>query len=129
VSSRWAAFDPGSAAGWASSITDSALRNKALSAVSTSWSQTNPTEAAQWVGSIKDAQARDVATAAFSVELAKANPATAAQWASRISDPSRLSSSLNRIVSDWKKIDPNAARSFVLSSTVMPADLRQKLLQ
>jgi hypothetical protein len=129
VSSRWAAFDPGSAAGWASSITDSALRNKALSAVSTSWSQTNPAEAAQWVGSIKDAQARDVATAAFSVELAKANPATAAQWASRISDPSRLSSSLNRIVSDWKKIDPNAARSFVLSSTVMPADLRQKLLQ
>lgn len=129
VSSRWAAFDPGSAAGWASSITDSALRNKALSAVSTSWSQTSPDQAAQWVGSIKDAQSRDVATAAFSVELAKANPATAAQWASRISDPVRLSSSLNRIVSDWKKVDPNAARSFVLSSTVMPADLRQKLLQ
>ena len=129
VSSRWAAFDPGSAAGWASSITDSALRNKALSAVSTSWSQANPAEAAQWVGSIKDAQSRDVATAAFSMELAKANPATAAQWASRISDPARLSSSLNRIVSDWKKIDPNAARSFVLSSTVMPADLKQKLLQ
>jgi hypothetical protein len=115
VSSRWAAFDPGSAAGWASSITDSALRNKALSAVSTSWSQANPDQAAQWVGSIKDAQSRDVATAAFSVELAKANPATAAQWASRISDPARLSSSLNRIVSDWKKIDPNAAliRSFL----------------
>lgn len=129
VSSRWAAFDPVAAAGWASSITDSALRNKALSAVSTSWSQTSPDQAAQWVGSIKDAQARDVATAAFSVELAKANPATAAQWASRISDTARLSSSLNRIVSDWKKIDPNAARSFVLSSTVMPADLRQKLLQ
>ena len=129
VSSRWAAFDPGSAAGWASSITDSALRNKALSAVSASWSQTNPAKAAQWVGSLRDVQARDVATAAFSVELAKANPATAAQWASRISDPARLSSSLNRIVSDWKKIDPNAARSFVLSSTVMPVDLKEKLLR
>ena len=129
VSSRWAAFDPGSAAGWASSITDSALRNKALSAVSSSWSQTNPAKAAQWVGSLRDVQARDVATAAFSVELAKANPATAAQWASRISDPARLSSSLNQIVSNWKKIDPNAARSFVLSSTAMPADLREKLLR
>lgn len=129
ISSRWAAFDPASAAGWATSITDSALRNKALSAVSTSWGQTNPTKAAQWIGSLKDAQARDVATAAFSVEIAKANPATAAQWASRISDPKRLNFSLNRIVNDWKKIDPNAARAFVLSSTAMPADLKEKLLR
>ena len=129
VSSRWAAFDPSSAAGWASSITDTALRNKALSAVSRSWSQSNPTEAAQWVGSLKDVQARDVATAAFSVEMAKTNPSTAVQWASRISDPVKLSSSLNRIVNDWKKIDPQAARTFVLSSTAIPVNLRERLLR
>lgn len=127
VSSRWAAFEPSSAAGWASSITDTALRDKALSAVSRSWSQTNPAEAAQWVGSLKDVQARDVATAAFSVELAKANPASAAQWASRISDPAKLSSSLNRIVKDWKKVDPQAAQTFVLSSTAIPNHLRERL--
>lgn len=129
VSTSYAAFDPGSAAGWASSITDDRLRNQALSAISKSWSQTNPTEAVQWIGSLRDAESRDVATAAFSEQLAEENPATAAQWASRISDPIRLSISLKKIVSDWKKIDPNAARSFVLSSTVIPADLRQKLLQ
>ena len=41
----------------------------------------------------------------------------------------RLNASLNRIVSDWKKIDPSAARSFVLTSRVMPPDLRQRLLR
>lgn len=129
VSSRWADFDPNSAAGWASSITDTKLRNQALAAVSTSWGKNSPDAAAQWIGSLRDTQAKDVATAAFSVELAKANPAMAAQWASRISDPGKLANSLNQIVRNWKKIDPNAARSFVLSSTTMPADLRQKLLR
>jgi hypothetical protein len=61
--------------------------------------------------------------------MARSNPSAAAQWASRISDPSKLSRSLNRIVSDWKKIDPNAARAFVISSTAMPADLKEKLLR
>lgn len=129
VSSRWADFDPGTAAGWASSITDTNLRNKALAAVSTSWGKNNPDAAAQWIGSLRDIQAKDVATAAFSVELARANPAMAAQWASRISDPGKLANSMNQIVRNWKKIDPNAARSFVLSSPAMPPDLRQKLLR
>lgn len=129
VSARWAAFDPGAAAGWASSITDTALRDKALAAVSKSWSQTNPDKAAQWIGSLGDMQRRDVATAAFSVEMAKANPAVAAQWATRISDPAKLGSSLSRIVGDWKKIDPNAARAFVISSPAMPPDLKQRLLR
>ena len=129
VSSRWAAFDPNSAAGWATSIADATLRNKAVSAVSRSWGETDPTKAAQWINSLKDVQARDAATAAFSVELAKANPATAVQWASHISDPAKLSNSINQIVNNWKKIDPNAARSFVLSSTSMPANLRERLLR
>jgi hypothetical protein len=129
VSSRWAAFDPDSAAGWATSITDPTLRNKALSAVSRSWGETDPAKAAQWINSLKDVQTRDVATAAFSVELAKENPATAVQWASHISDPTKLNNSINQIVNNWKKMDPNAARSFVLSSPSMPPDLRARLLK
>jgi len=129
VSSRWADFDPNSAAGWATSIADSSLRDKALSAVSTSWGRNSPEAAARWIGSLGDAQAKDVATTAFSMEIAKANPAMAAQWASRISDPAKLNSSLKRIVGEWKKTAPEAARSFVLSSTTMPANLRQELLR
>jgi hypothetical protein len=129
VSENYAKLDPGAAARWASSITDGALRNKALSAVSKSWSETNPTEAAKWVGSLQDVQVRDIATVALSQELAKANPASAAQWASRISDPAQRSSSLSLIVYDWKKIDPNAARAFVLSSTAISDDERKRLLR
>lgn len=129
VSSRWAAFDPGAASTWASSISDTSLRNKALSAVTTSWSQFQPADTAAWIGSLKDAPSKDVAIAAYSVQIAKANPSTGAQWAAQISDPAKLRSSMNRIVGDWKKIDPNAARLFVQSSNVLPPDLKQRLLR
>jgi hypothetical protein len=129
VSSRWAAFDPGAASNWAASFANPDLRNKAVSAVSTSWAQTNPAAAAQWIGSIGESQTRDTATAAFSAQIARSNPANAAQWATRISDPAKRSGSIQRIVGDWKKTDPNAARLFVQSSTVLPADLKQRLLR
>ncbi len=129
VSSRWAAFDPGAASTWAAAFANPELRNKAVSAVSTSWAQSNPAAAAQWIGSIGEAQTRDTAIAAFSVQMAKANPASGAQWAAQISDPAKLRSSMNRIVGDWKKIDPTAARLFVQSSNVLPADLKQRLLR
>jgi hypothetical protein len=32
-------------------------------------------------------------------------------------------------VGDWKKVDPNAARLFVQSSTTLPAEFKQKLLR
>ncbi|MFZ9965351.1 MAG: hypothetical protein ACO3GO_09100, partial [Terrimicrobiaceae bacterium] len=108
---------------------DSNLRNKAISAVSTSWGQNNPEAAARWISSLRDPKTRDVATAAFSAQMAKTDPATAAQWASRISDPAQLKGSLQRIVGDWKKVDPNAARLFVQSSTALPAEFKQKLLR
>jgi flagellar hook assembly protein FlgD len=129
VSENYAKLDLGAAARWASSITEGALRNKALSAVSESWSKTNPTEAAKWVGSLQEVQVRDIATVAFSQELAKANPASAAQWASRISDPVKRMSSLYLIIDSWKKIDPNAARAFVLSSTAISEGVREGLLR
>ena len=129
VSKNYAEIDPGAAAGWASSITDGALRNKALSAVLESWSQTSPAEAAKWVGSLQDVQARDVATAGFSEGLARENPASAAQWALSISDPVQRRSSLSRIMIGWKINDPNAARSFVLSSTAISEDERKRLLR
>jgi hypothetical protein len=129
VSSSLAAFDPGAASVWATSITDSNIRNKAVSAVSTSWAQNNLKAAAGWISSLRDPKTRDVATAAFSVQMAKTDPAAAAQWASRISDPAQLKGSLQRIVGDWKKIDPNSARLFVQSSTALPAEFKQKLLR
>ena len=129
VSSRWAAFDPGAASTWAASFANSALRNQAVSAVSTSWAQSNPAAAARWIGSIGEAQTRDTATAAFSVQIANSDPANAAQWATRISDPAKRSGSIQRIVGNWKKNDPNAARLFVQSSTVIPADLKKRLLR
>jgi hypothetical protein len=129
VSENYAKLDPSAAARWASSITDGALRNKALSGVSKSWTQTNPTEAAKWVGSLQDVQAKDVATAAFSEQLAGTNPASAARWALSISDPAQRRSSLRSIMYNWKKIDPNAARSFVLSSTAISEDERKDLLR
>ena len=128
MSENYAKLDPGAAARWASSITDGALRNKALSAVSESWSETNPTEAAKWVGSLQDVQVRDIATVAFSEGLARENPASAAQWALSISDPVQRRSSLSSIVYNWKKIDPNAARAFVLSSTAISEDERKDLI-
>ena len=129
VSKNYAEIDPGAAAGWASSITDGALRNKALSTVSESWIQTNPAEASKWVGSLQDVQARDVATVAFSKKLARENPASAAQWALSISDPDQRRFSLHSIMIGWKMNDPNAARAFVLSSTAISEDERKRLLR
>jgi|Laugresu1bdmlbdd_1035124.scaffolds.fasta_scaffold10321_1 hypothetical protein len=129
ISRRWAGFDPGAASNWAASIPNSDVRRQAIFEVSTIWAESNPAAAAQWIGSIGEAGTRDSAIAAFSFQIAKADPGNAAQWATRISDSAERSLIIEKIVSDWRQTDPNAARLFVQSSNALPADLKKRLLR
>lgn len=129
VVSGWAAFEPGAAAQWASNVGDPALRGKSVVAATRTWSQTAPTDTANWIATLQDAGTRDAALGALSSAIVRTDPSAAAYYASNISDANARTQAVVQAVTEWKKRDAIAARSFVDTAAFLPNKTRQSLLK
>ncbi len=129
VVSGWAAFEPGAAAQWAAGVGDAALRAKSVGAATRTWAQTAPTDAANWIATLQDKGTKDAALGALSSAIVRTDPSAAAYWASTISDANVRTQTVVQAVTEWKKLDAAAARSFVNTAAFLPNKARQSLLK
>lgn len=125
IASSWASIDPMSAAAWAAAIPTGTERSAAMGAISSTWTRSDPSEALQWIQQIKRVSDRNAALSSFGGTLAASDPETAAYWSSQISERLLRDTTLSRVVSQWKSINPGAATQFVQSAPAA-AFLRKK---
>ena len=128
IAYRWALTDPQAAADWATSITDSRSRLRAIKAVSENWARTTPRDASEWVSNHFDpGPERDIAVHALATQILVDDPPAAFEWASSISDTRKRDNFLTDVTRYWRESDPAAARAAVNASDI-PTESRTMLL-
>lgn len=159
IANGWSRSAPADAVTWAASLPSGSDRDNAMRTTITMWANSSPAAAANFVGRLPEAEragimgimvgqwaSRDAASAAawlqrqpagkpkdeglkeLAQKIAEEDPETAISWANSISDTEARTSQTERIARNWLRHDPVAARKWI-STSHLPADVRQKLLQ
>lgn len=96
------------------------------------WVSRDPGAAIDYAQTISDGSLRDGFVQSAMNRFATMDPMAAANWLSSDAARPHASSLVGSVSSRWANFDPGstaAARTFVLSSTAMPANLRERLLR
>ena len=91
------------------------------------WAREDAQAASQWVAAQEAGPGRDTAAGGLSEALYQADPSSAFAWAVTIQDAKLREQSLSRAFSQWKSLDPIAARE-ALAESSLPEETRAKLL-
>lgn len=128
LAGRWTTLDPQEAAIWALNLPDSPARNAALGAVAATWGRIEPQEAGSWIGQLPQGASRDTALHAYSTAISAYDAPVAAVWANGISQPGLREAALNAVFKQWEKLNPSAARNFILQNSQLTPAAQKRIL-
>ncbi len=120
----WAATDPAAAITWASTLSDSATRDRALGSIAKTWATAESREAAAWVDSIPEGKARDNAAQGLAYVLSAKEPESAWEWAASIESPAERISALKRAYVGLIRKDPAVAEQTLTDANLPAAALK-----
>lgn len=129
LAGRWTTLDPQEAASWAMNLPDSPARNAAVGAVAGTWGRIEPQEAGSWIGQLPQGASRDTALHAYSTAISAYDAPVAAVWANGISQPGLREAALNAVFKQWEKLNPSAARNFILQNSQLTPAAQQRILR
>ncbi len=127
----WSDVNPAQATNFAINLPAGDTRTLALRQAISKWVVTDPVAARNWVLNTDRHEDFDQAVQAVATEtnLMSREPARAILWADGIFDNSIRQQTQNTILFNWYSSDPNAATSFIQSSTDFTAEQRADLLK
>lgn len=128
LASTWAQHDIDAALQWASQLPQLSSRAQSLGTLGTQWARQNPTEANQWLAD-KQAPQYDFALRSVAGTLIASDPDTALAQISRITNPQLQSLSFEQLGRIWLNRDPQGFRTAMATDTLLPAEVRETLLQ
>lgn len=129
LAGRWTTLDPQEASAWALSLPESPNRNAALGAVASTWGVIEPQEAGSWISKLTPGTSRDTALHAYCTALSAYDAPSAAVWANGISQPGLREAALNAVFNQWEKLNPSAARNFILQNSQLTPAAQQRILR
>ena len=103
-------------------------RADAARALMSKWAPQAPEDASRWLAAQPPGASRDQAIVGFSRSLAKENPEAALEWTATIGQPALRRERLDDQFAEWAKADRGAAESWLSSSTELPPEDRERLL-
>ena len=112
----WSTDRPDQAAEWAMRLADDKLRQQQLANISRNWSRYDPETAEGWLQSFPPDPDLDGAINGHISTLAKNDPAQASEWVDKIYDQNRRVNATKNIARDWLKVDPVAARDYIIQA-------------
>lgn len=129
LAARWTALEAQEAATWALNLPESPARNAAIGAVAGTWGRIDPQEAGSWIEKLPSGSSRDTALQAYSTAISAYDAPVAAGWANGISQPGPREAAFNGVFKQWEKMDPAAARTFILQKAQLSPAAQKRILQ
>jgi hypothetical protein len=110
VATTWSMKYPDEAmAALVASPSNSAAYYTAVQTTAKNWAGRSEQDAEQWVATLPAGATRDSAPSGVAASIVPANPQTAYQMALSISDDNERTTTVNKVMAEWKKRDPAAA--------------------
>jgi hypothetical protein len=120
-------MDPTGAADYVSKLPESKLREDAAATLIERWTEDDPASASEWLVKQPDGPSRDRAVEKLIDRIRGNDGESAVAWAVTIADDKKRMRLLEQSLRDWKRHNPNAAKSWVQASQ-FPDDFKQKFM-
>lgn len=128
LASTWAAAEPANAVSWVLGLPDSSEQREALDDSVRAWTALDSADLGKWVDLQPANETTDHLRATAATTLMDSAPQEAMTMAGKISDPERRDESLTRLLKNWGREDPEAAKAWAAKNgfanrvTLPPAD-------
>ena len=125
IADTWSSKDPRAAAKWVASLPAEESK-AAMSVVASRWTLNDPEAVTKWLDSLKG-PARDAAIFGFASAIVAKDYGVGLVWALKISDPISKERLTKAIATQWLRLKPNEARTWIQNSKIPEAQKKQLL--
>lgn len=123
---KFDSLDPVQALGWIDEVLNDEQRKTAVPDLMKSWAKRDYNAAGSYLGKMPPSEIKNLSVANFASTVAPLDPPAAALWALEISDTESRKTTLDNVIRQWHRTDPEAADAWLQARGIQGSAISTK---